>query len=101
MTFKNDKERGEFLDNYANEKNGWYLWKEDKDIGRMMWRRDLPDCSLIVEEQQITYRWPEENVDWGVLHWYVVEDWNKPFADSLASRSQALKKLKEYRGRSI
>lgn len=101
MRFKNDRERGAFLDDYRNEKNGWYLWKEDDDIGRRMWRRDLTGCALIVEEQLITYRWPQDHVTWSVMHWYIVEDWHEPFADSQASRTEALKKLKEYRGRSI
>lgn len=101
MRFKNDKERGAFLDDYRNEQNGWYLWKGDDDINRKMWRRDLPDCALIVEEQQITYRWPAEHVTWSVVHWYIITDWEAPFADGQASRSQALAKLKEYRGRGI
>lgn len=95
MKFKNDKERGAFLEDYRNYRNGWYLWKEDNDIGRKMWRRDLPGCALIVEEQRITYRWPEVHVTWGVMHWYIIEDWAEPFADGQASRSQALAKLKE------
>lgn len=103
MRFKNDKERGAFLDDYRNEKNGWYLWKDDYGINRKMWRRDLADCSLVVEEQLITYRWPQEHVTWAVMHWYIVEDWNIPFADSQGSRTEALQKLKEYAkaGRSI
>ena len=96
MKFKNDRERGAFLDDYSNERAGWYLWKADKDIGRMMWRRDLPDCALIVEEQQVTLRFPQEHTDWCVMNWYIIEDWEKPFADGLASRTAALKKLKEY-----
>lgn len=103
MRFKNDRERGAFLDDYRNERNEWYLWKEDDDIGRRMWRRDLADCHLIVEEQLITYRWPKEHVTWSVMHWYIVEDWSIPFADSRGSRTSALQKLKEYAkaGRSI
>ena len=101
MRFKNDKERGAFLDDYRNEQNGWYIWKEGDDINRQMWRRDLQDCALIVEEQQMTFRWPQEHIDWSVMHWYIIEDWSQPFADSQASRTLALKKLKEYRGRSI
>ena len=99
MRLKNEKERNEFLKDYRNGQNGWYLWKEDDDINRKMRCRELPDCALIVEEQQITYRWPHEHIDWSVMHWYIIEDWSQPFADGQASRTQAFAKLKEY-GRS-
>ena len=96
MRFRNDKERGAFLEDYRNEKNGWYLWKEDDEINRKMWRRDLPDCALIVEEQQVTYRWPDKHVAWAAAHWYLISDWHIPFADGQVSRSQALEKIKTY-----
>ena len=96
MRFRNDKERGAFLEDYRNEKNGWYLWKKDDEINRKMWRRDLPDCALIVEEQQVTYRWPDKHVAWAVSHWYLISDWHIPFADGQVSRSQALEKIKTY-----
>ena len=95
MKFKNDKERLAFLDDYRNTDNGWYQWKKDEDLGRAWWRFDFPDCAVIVEEQLRTTTWPDEHVDWCVVHWYIVEDWMKPFADSVASRSLALAKLKD------
>ena len=30
--FKNDIERKQFLDDYRNEQNGWFLWKNDDDL---------------------------------------------------------------------
>ena len=92
---KNDKERTAFLEDYRNTENGWYMWKDDYDLGRSWWRYDLDDCALIVEEQLRTFQWPNEHVTQSVMHWYIVEDWNKPFGDSVASRTLALKKLKE------
>ena len=99
MRFKNDKERGAFLDNYRNEQNGWYLWKEDGDLNRKWWRFDLDDCALVVEEQLQTIPWPNVHLRWTVVHWYIITDWHKPFADGVASRTQALALLKEVRRR--
>lgn len=33
-TFKNDKERIAFLEDYRNTRNGWKLWKCDEDLSR-------------------------------------------------------------------
>lgn len=101
--FKNDKERITFLEDYRNEKkwniwNGWYLWKHDEDLQRTWWRCDLPDgSSLVVEEERRTFQWPKTHVTWNVTHWYVVKSWTgeAPFGDYVASRSQALAKIKE------
>lgn len=95
MEFKNDKERLAFLDNYRNTDHGWYQWKKDEDLGRAWWRFDFPDCAFIVEEQMRTITWPTVHLAWNVVHWYIVEDWMKPFADSVASRTMALARLKE------
>jgi hypothetical protein len=91
--FKNDKERLAFLDNRDDE--GWYLWKEDDDINRKIWRYDYDDCAIVVEEQLITHLWPEPHVSWATLGWYIIDDWHKPFADGKASRTLALAKVKE------
>ena len=92
--FKNDKERISFLEDYRNTANGWYVWKQDDELQRTWWRFDLPDCALIVEEQLRTFEWPKRHVDWSVLHWYIIRDWHTLFADSVASRTQALAELK-------
>ena len=94
--FKNDKERKAFLDNYRNIDNGWYLWKEDEDIDRRMWRNDLIGFAFIVEEQLFTLNWPEPHEAWGVLHWYINTFDSKPFADYQASKTQVMEKLKEW-----
>ena len=91
---KNDKERIAFLEDYRNTEIGWYEWKHDSDLDRSWWRYDLEDCALIVEEQLHTFQWPNEHVA-PVIHWYIVKDWHKPFGDSGASRTMALKELKE------
>ena len=96
--FKNDRERIAFLEDYRNEKNGWYIWKHDDDLQRTWLRCDLPDCALIVEEQQKTFTYPNLHISWYVMHWYIVDDWTgrtKTFGDQVASRSLALRKLKE------
>ena len=92
---KNDKERIAFLDDYRNTENGWYEWKHDSDLERSWWRYDLDNCALIVEDQVRTFHWPNEHVALTIMHWYIVEDWHIPFGDSVASRTLALKKLKE------
>ena len=95
MKLKNDKERLAFLDNYKCEWFGWYLWKEDPDLQRKWYRFDLPEGSIIVEEQRITYQYPEPHVDTSILHWYIIRDWNGLFADQVASRTQALQLIKK------
>ncbi len=93
--FKNDKERIAFLEDYTNEENGWYLWKEDNDLERKWWRYDLDDCALIVEEKLQTLHCPTNHQKWIVTHWYIIKDWHQPFEDGAASRTLALKVLKE------
>lgn len=93
IRFKNDKERIAFLE-ARSRANGWYLWKEDDELQREWWRYDLPDCALIVETQLRTSLWPHAHQVWDVVHWYIVRDWHAPFADSVASRTQALAELK-------
>ena len=95
LTFKNDKERIAFLEDYRNQDNGWWLWKKDNDLNRKWWRFDLTDCSFIVEEQLQTIRWPDVHEKYCVVHWYVIDNYEAPFADGQASRTQALARLKE------
>lgn len=94
MKLKNDKERLAFLD-ARTRATGWYLWKEDPDLQREWWRFDLPDAAIIVEEQKITYSYPKPHEDKMILHWYIIEDWDRFFADQVASRTQALQKIKK------
>lgn len=94
LKFKNDKERIAFLEDYRNEQNGWYRWKEDSDLDRVWWRYDLPDCALIVEEQLRTITWPNPHREMTVVHWFIINDWKLPFADGVTSRSMALAELK-------
>ena len=95
LKFRNDKERIAFLEDYRNEQSGWYIWKEDDDLKRNMWRFDLPDCALIVEERLQTIEWPKAHLEWCVMHWYIIKDWHKPFADGTASRTMALAEIKK------
>ncbi len=93
--FKNDKEHIAFLDDYRNIDNGWRLWKEDPDIGRRWWRNDLLDSSLIVEEEQRKYKWPDTHITWTVVHWFIVTGGADVFSEYVASRTLALAHLKE------
>ena len=97
MKFKNDKERISFLEDYRNRKNGWDLWKDVPEIYRRWWRFDLPDCSLIVEDDRQTFEWPEKRVERRVVNWFIIKDWtfkDKTFRDQVGSRSMALAELK-------
>ena len=97
MKFKNDKERIAFLEDYRNEENGWYLFKEIEDMQRRWWRFDLPDCALIVEEDRMTFEWPERHVGWYIRNWFIIKDWTfseETFRDQVASRSMAMRELK-------
>lgn len=95
--FKNDKERIAFLEDYRNRENGWFLWKHDPILQRIWWRRDLPDGTmLVVEEEKRTISWPDVHTEGMVLHWYIVPDLESCpiFGDCVASRPQALAKIK-------
>ena len=94
---RNDKERIAFLEDYTNEGNGWKLWKGDTDLQRRMWRYDLPDCMLVVEEEKTTIIYPKEQQEWIARNWYIAYDMSGavPFADYRASRTMALFKIKE------
>ena len=97
LKFKNDKERIAFLEDYRNEENDWYLFKEIEDMQRRWWRFDLPDCALIVEEDRQTFTWPEKHIEWSIYNWFIISDWTfseKTFRDQVASRSMALRELK-------
>ena len=97
LELKNDKQRLAFLDDYTNKENGWYLWKYDDDLQRRWWRYDLPDCALIVEEDDQTFNWPEKQVKPRVVNWFIIRDWNfqdQTFRDQQASRSLALAEIK-------
>lgn len=93
LKFKNDKERIAFLEGRRPE-DGWYVWKEDDDLDRTMWRYDLPKAALICEQELRTFMWPQEHTTQNVIHWYVIRDWRQPFGDQVASRSLALAELK-------
>lgn len=97
---KNDKERIAFLEDYRNEDNGWCLWKFDDDLRRRMWMLRLAaDVVLVVEEQMMTFSWPNTHTEWSVMHWYIIEDPTAIFGDCVSSRSLALTKLKEVQKR--
>lgn len=95
MQLRNETERNVFLKDYSLGQNGWYLWKEDKDLQRRWWRRDFDDCAIIAEENLKTHTWPTIKQAWEVLRWYIIEDWEKPFSDGTASLTQIRDKLKE------
>ena len=95
IKFKNDKERLFFLDSYRNTDNGWYLWKEIKDIQRRWWRIDFDDFSIVVEEEEKTYNWPDIHREYVVVHWYIMNGTEMPFADYKSSRTLALAEIKQ------
>lgn len=93
---KNDKERTAFLEDYRNTENGWILWKELTDIRRRWWLYVLGDCSLIVEEQEQEFAWPNIHKAWRPMQWYIVKAplHEVPLANQQASRTLALAALK-------
>ena len=97
LELKNDKQRIAFLDDYTNKENGWYLWKYDDDLQRRWWRYDLPDCALIVEEDQQTFTWPNVRIECLKRDWFIIRDWSqkyKTFRDQQASRTLALAEIR-------
>ena len=85
------------MEDYKNTRNGWKLWKCDEDLSRTWWRLDLPDgWAFVVEEEMRTITWPKIHTKWIVKHWYIVpKKLTAPFGDFVASRTQALDKLKQ------
>ena len=97
LELKNDKQRLAFLDDYTNEENGWYLWESWFSMTRRFWRYDLPDCSIIVEEDDWTLTWPEKTVKKRIENWFIIRDWTfktATFRDQQASRTLALAEIK-------
>lgn len=92
--FKNDKERIAFLEDYRNVDHGWYLWKQDEELGRWMWRLDLDGTSIIVEEILRTFEWPKKHQEKTISNWYIM-DWSGLFEDHRASRTMALAEIKK------
>lgn len=94
MKFRNDKERIAFLEDLKQEQ-GWYRWKIDEDLGRVWWRRDFPDCYIVVETKKQTLHWPKDHIEYLKFQWYIVPaDWEQPFEDTRGSRTLALKEIK-------
>lgn len=95
-TFRNDKERIAFLEDYTNRENGWYLFRNDIQMQRRAWALDLIDgTTFIVEEEVRTITWPETHLEWITIAWFIIEDDGKPYGDCRGSRTMALTKLKE------
>lgn len=103
--FKNDKERLDFIDNYSDMENGWYVWKHDDDMQRTVWRNDLDeDLSFIVEEDLQTFSWPAVHRKWTIRNayiaiWSLMGPEGDTFADRRASRTMMLTALKEFQKR--
>ena len=95
MKLKNEKERNEFLTDYRNEKNGWYLWKQDEELQRRWWRRDFDDCFFVAEENLRTTTWPKRAETWWIVSWFIIDDPSMLFADGSASITQVRNRLKE------
>jgi len=101
--FRNDTERAAFLDNYREESAGWYLWKEDPELGEKIWRNDLSDTHYYaVREVFETSLWPKKHQKWYAIDRYIVdlgdpeEEFPPTFHDQRASRTQQLTDLKEF-----
>ena len=104
-TFKNDKERKAFLDDYRNTKNGWYLWTYDNALERRWWRIDLKDdISFVVEEEKMYFAFPKRHDEWTPKQWYITDqriaqyacgDERPHFGNYRTSKSQALEYLKK------
>lgn len=96
-TFKNDKERKEFLDNYTSGENGWHLWKGDEDLSRYWWRCEIDDnVFMVIEEQLETYQFPHKHTKMRPMRYYITPELiAQPFSDYVVSKTQTLDKLKE------
>lgn len=101
INFTNDKERIAFLEDYRNEKRDWYLWQDMEDtVGLRWWRNDYvsDDFALVVVEELFSGTtpdiWPETTKLWRAKHYYMVRDWDEPFADVVASKTEVLKEMK-------
>jgi hypothetical protein len=104
-TFKNDKERKAFLEDYRNAANGWYLWTYDNALERRWWRLDMTEgISFIVEEDNLFFAYPKRHDEWTPQQWYITDqriaqyacgDEKPHFGNYRASKSQAMEYLKK------
>lgn len=109
MKFKNDRARRAFLDDYRNTMNGWQMWKVDPEIERRMWKLDIiDDISIIVEEERMTFAYPEHHEEWVIRQWYITDrrfaeyqcgDGTPHFSDYKVSKTQVLEYIKEVEKR--
>ena len=104
MQLRNDKERRAFLDDYRNEHNGWKLWKSDEEMERRLWRNDMQDVTLVVEEERRTFLYPAKHSDWIVMHYYAAgavipagARWKHHFGDYQISKTAVMGILKLYK----
>ena len=102
INFINDKERIAFLEDYRNSLRGWYLWLDmEETVGLRWWRHDdvSDKFALVVVEELFTGTtpdiWPEITKLWKAQHYYMVRDWDQPFADAVASRTEVLREMKQ------
>ena len=96
-TFRNDKKRKEFLDNYHNSENGWHKWKGDEDLSRYWWRCEIDDnVFLVIEEQLESYIFPMYHTKMRPMRYYITpEIIERPFSDYGKSKTEVLEKIKE------
>lgn len=94
-TFRNEKERKEFVENYHGA--GWQMWKGDEDLSRYWWRCEIADnLFLVIEEQLETYNFPIRHEKLRPMRYYITpEIIEPPFSDYVVSKTQVIEKLKE------
>lgn len=106
MRFSDNDERTDFVNDYTNRANGWYLWGNDPSIERRFWRFDLTSqISIIVEEELLYFAFPKRHEEWVPKNWYITDkriaqyacgDQKPHFGNYLANRSMALEYLKKW-----
>ena len=96
ITLSNDKAREQFLDDYTNEKHGWYLFAEAPTVQRRWWRRDFDGWSAVIEEADYRSRFPHDGaMVKNVTRVYLVENWDTPLENSVSYITRIRARLKE------
>ena len=107
LILRNDWERSNFLKDYTNVENGWYLWQENPVIQRRWWRRDIGNCSIVIEDALHRNTFPYGSYEgqdmWSILHVYLVTEWALPLENgtSFMSKVKDWLKTETRNGRAI
>lgn len=88
----------EFLLDYTNEENGWYLWLEVPQVQRRWWRRDFDGFSVVIEEAEHAVKTKMTGVNFPrttmIMHMYMI-DGDLPLESYVTCKKEILARLRD------